>query len=208
MATRKSTKKDAGRTSTRERLIDAAAKEFALKGYDGASLEGIAAAVGIKAPSIFKHFAGKQVLYDAIIGEIQSTFAVPAEQFMSDRNDPVQALLTVCEYYWDYCETHPHYAALLFREAFDVNNPRLDGLRLATDFSVSLARAYIGHAQEAGRVREFDPDSYIFWTIAYPMSFFAVPGLRTNLWQGKRSTGPARDAKAAFLNAAEHLLRP
>lgn len=207
VAKAKKTKKGT-RTPTRERLIDAAAREFALKGYEGASLEGIASAVGIKAPSIFKHFAGKQALYDAILGDIQATFVMPAEQFMSRRSDPVEALLLVWEYYWDFCEAHPHYAALLFREAFHAGNPRLQGLSVATDFSVSLARTYVRHAQEEGQVRKFDPDSHIFWAIGYPMMFFAVPGLRANLWQGRRSKTSVREAKTSFLKAAEYFLRP
>lgn len=196
------------RVGTYEKLLEAAARDFALKGYEGASLEGIASTVGIKAPSIFKHFAGKRALYDAILTEIQETFAVPAEQFMSLRGDPVDALLVVWEYYWDYCETHPYYAALLFREAFDVASPRLDSLRIATDFSVSLTRGYIRNAQAAGQLRDFDPDAHMFWALTYPMTFFALPGLRTNLWQGKRARPAARKAKAAFLEAAKHFLTP
>lgn len=207
MASKTATKKRA-RVGTAEKLLQAAARDFAIKGYEGASLEGIASAVGIKAPSIFKHFAGKRALYDAILGEIQETLAVPAEQFMSLRGDPIEALLVVWEYYWDFCESHPYYAALLFREAFDADSPRLDGLRLATDFSASLTRAYIHNAQEAGQLRDFDPDGHLFWALSYPMTFFAVPGLRTHLWQAKRARPAARKAKAAFLEAAKHFLTP
>ena len=46
--------------STKERILDAALTLFAENGYDGTSVEQIANAVGIKAPSLYKHFKGKE----------------------------------------------------------------------------------------------------------------------------------------------------
>lgn len=53
-------------TSTRERALAAALELFGRKGYDGVSMNDIADAVGIKAPSLYKHFSGKQALFDAL----------------------------------------------------------------------------------------------------------------------------------------------
>lgn len=54
-------------TSTRERALSAALELFGRKGYDGVSMNDIADAVGIKAPSLYKHFTGKQALFDALL---------------------------------------------------------------------------------------------------------------------------------------------
>ncbi|TWI57857.1 TetR/AcrR family transcriptional regulator [Halalkalibacter nanhaiisediminis] len=43
---------------------------FADKGYNGASLSDIAAGVGIKKPSIYAHFSGKDDLYMAVFEEV------------------------------------------------------------------------------------------------------------------------------------------
>lgn len=194
--------------TTRQKLIVAASNEFALRGYDRVSLEDIAAAVGIKPPSIFKHFAGKKALYEAVLCEIRATLSFPNERFMKRSDGPIEVIASVWEYYWDWCEKNPSYAALLYREAFDTANPRIDQLRIASEYTVGLARAYIQHAQEAGQIRQFDPDSHIFWALSYPLSFFAVPGVRTSLWQGVRAKSSARQAKASFLEDAKHFLEP
>ena len=52
--------------STRERALDAALELFGRKGYDGVSMNDIAQAVGIRAPSLYKHFPGKEALFAAI----------------------------------------------------------------------------------------------------------------------------------------------
>lgn len=53
-------------TDTKERLILAAIDLFSTKGYEGTTVEEIAKAVGIKAPSIYAHFKGKEVIWQAV----------------------------------------------------------------------------------------------------------------------------------------------
>ena len=42
--------------STKEKILETALTLFAKNGYDGTSVEQIAQDVGIKAPSLYKHF--------------------------------------------------------------------------------------------------------------------------------------------------------
>ena len=49
-------------TDTKERLIKAALDLFSENGYEGTSVDQIAKVVGIKAPSIYAHFKGKEEL--------------------------------------------------------------------------------------------------------------------------------------------------
>lgn len=52
---------------TRERLIQVALELFSEYGYEGTSVEQIASAVGIKAPSIYAHFKGKEDILKAVL---------------------------------------------------------------------------------------------------------------------------------------------
>ena len=53
--------------STKERILDAALTLFAENGYNGTSVEQIAGIVGIKAPSLYKHYKGKEDILNALI---------------------------------------------------------------------------------------------------------------------------------------------
>jgi AcrR family transcriptional regulator len=53
--------------ATPSRLLDAASREFAARGVDGARLADIAAAAGITRPSLLYHFASKDDLYAATL---------------------------------------------------------------------------------------------------------------------------------------------
>ena len=52
---------------TRERILDAALDSFAEQGYAGASMRNIAARAGLRASSLYNHFAGKKQLLLALL---------------------------------------------------------------------------------------------------------------------------------------------
>ena len=52
---------------TAERILDAAEALFAERGYDGTTLRDVATGVGIRIPSLYNHFDGKDSLYAAVL---------------------------------------------------------------------------------------------------------------------------------------------
>lgn len=54
---------------TRERLLDAALRLFAERGFGDTTVRQIARAVGVTDAAIYAHFAGKQALFDALMAE-------------------------------------------------------------------------------------------------------------------------------------------
>ncbi|MGN0698105.1 MAG: TetR/AcrR family transcriptional regulator [Ruminiclostridium sp.] len=54
---------------TKQRILDEALRLFSQSGFDSVSVERIASAVGIKAPSLYKHFKSKQDIFNAIVAE-------------------------------------------------------------------------------------------------------------------------------------------
>lgn len=53
--------------NTKTRILEAAERRFAEFGYDASALEDIARDVGIRAGAIYKHFANKLDLFDAVV---------------------------------------------------------------------------------------------------------------------------------------------
>ncbi len=56
--------------STKDQILAAALTLFAEKGYDGVGVDEIGAAVGMKRPSLYKHFRGKEAILDALIARM------------------------------------------------------------------------------------------------------------------------------------------
>ena len=63
-----------GVMSTKEKILDAALTLFAENGYDGTSVEQIANIVGIKAPSLYKHYKGKEDILNALIDSAEARY--------------------------------------------------------------------------------------------------------------------------------------
>ena len=68
--------------STKDKILDEALTLFSENGYDGTSVEQIAKKVGIKAPSLYKHFKGKEDILNAIIVNAEAHYE---ESFGSEK---------------------------------------------------------------------------------------------------------------------------
>jgi len=71
--------------SVRRRILDAAERVFAERGYAGATTQAIAAAADIRKRMLFYYFRGKDVLYRAVLERVILNMIAIHEQF---RNDP------------------------------------------------------------------------------------------------------------------------
>ena len=81
------------RELTRTALIDSARRAFAQKGFEGASLDEIAANAGFTRGAIYKHFDNKEDLFLAVMGEFNvrmlDSFAELLDVDIEAATDPV-----------------------------------------------------------------------------------------------------------------------
>ena len=63
---------------TKHRILDEALTLFSQKGYANVYVGEIAERVGIKAPSLYKHYKNKQAIFDAIIDEMNKRYVEQA----------------------------------------------------------------------------------------------------------------------------------
>ena len=69
--------------TTKDKILEAALTLFSENGYDGTSVEEIAKSVGIKAPSLYKHYRGKGDILNALIDTAETRYE---EFFGSEKN--------------------------------------------------------------------------------------------------------------------------
>ena len=73
---------------TKQRILDEALTLFSEKGYANVFVNDIAGKVGIKAPSLYKHYKNKQAIFDAIIAEMNHRFEQQAHSLSINGTDP------------------------------------------------------------------------------------------------------------------------
>jgi AcrR family transcriptional regulator len=100
----------------RATLVGAASELFAERGYDHASLDELAARVGVTKPIVYRHFASKKDLYlellalhrDELLSTLAREMTVPGA--LADR------VPLVADAWFSHVETHPFAWAMLFRD--------------------------------------------------------------------------------------------
>lgn len=80
------------RSSTKQHIIHEALTLFSEKGYEAISVAQIAEAVGIKAPSLYKHFKSKREIFEAILIEMDARYQEQSKQLNMDGADPMKDL--------------------------------------------------------------------------------------------------------------------
>jgi len=166
-------KQDASRqkrpSAARLRFLDAARKEFADKGYAGASIRSIARSLHMRESAFYAHFKSKQEAYDAILSEAgPDVMAVYAAQIDASRGP--QAELTKLAQRAMKAWTSPEVRAstsILLRDTFTEGGSKrrqlLRGVSSALDRLQSVFEAW----QQAGSlVKKLDARTLAFQFVA------------------------------------------
>ena len=74
--------------------LDAAMRVFWLKGYEGASLSDLTAAMGINKPSLYAHFGNKRALFLAAIAHYNATVGAPKLQKLRSKESVRETIAT------------------------------------------------------------------------------------------------------------------
>ena len=61
--------------TTKEKILDAALVSFAVNGYKGTNLRDLAATLGLSKSALYKHYAGKEDIWNAVIDRMEACYS-------------------------------------------------------------------------------------------------------------------------------------
>lgn len=135
-------------TDTTERILAAAEEAFAQHGFADARLEDIAAAAGVRRPSLLYHFPAKETLYRAVIDRVFARLrnalaaAIAVEGSFDERAD------AMVRNYTTFIVENPNLSRLFLRELLHSGEAAEQLLREQVAPLLDLAEAFV---KEAGR---------------------------------------------------------
>ena len=148
------------------RVLSEARREFAERGFQGASVNRIVARLGIAKGSIFKYFGSKEGMFAAVFSGAVDSFSAFLRQARDQTlGQPLsvrlERLLVVGT---DFVRAHPDiyriYLRMLFNEDFPLRVRFLDKVR---KLSAKFLRPLITQAQASGELpRDLDPGLAVF----------------------------------------------
>ena len=142
--------------STRDPILDEALHCFAERGYEGTSLNDIAAGVGIRRPSLLHHFASKEVLYGDVFERLLSEWLERLDTAIASPQAGWAKAELVLRAGFDLFADTPDYVRIMRREALD------GGIHLGIDLSATLrplfdkACDYFDEQMDQGTFRRHD----------------------------------------------------
>ena len=163
---------------TKQLILDHALALFTDKGYEGASMDDIARAVGIRKASLYAHFDGKESIFRAIFDDILAEY----ERFihmltrLSDETAP-EALESIFLSFIDYCYDNPkmyfwdryfYYPPAFLRDY--IREKTLETERLFLERIRRLMEQGIGRGEIRGGDTEGMTLSYYYLMIGLSMS--------------------------------------
>ncbi len=163
---------DNGR-STRDQILDEALRCFAERGYDGTSLNDIAAGVGIKRPSLLHHFPSKEALYGDVFERLLSDWMERLEDAIAAPVEGWDKAELVLRAGLDLFAHTPDYVRIMRREALD------GGVHLGIDLSGVLrplfdgAAEYLDQQMREGVFRQHDSRQLLITGYGAILSYFS-----------------------------------
>ena len=97
-------------TNRRNEIVNAAGRILERDGSNGLTMRAIAAELGIRAPSLYKHIANKRELEIGLVTAALRDLAETFEEVVADSDDPV---LEIAEAYRTWAFAHPHLYTLM-----------------------------------------------------------------------------------------------
>jgi AcrR family transcriptional regulator len=185
MAARPARRRQEDRSAaSRQRLVRAAAAEFAARGFAGANVDRIARAARVNKAMIYYHFTSKAALYREILRDMFEAVASRVTEAAQASCDPAQKVRAFVEAIATEAEARPHFPPIWFREIAE-NGTHLDGPTVAHMSRIIAALARIlREGTDAGRFQPVNPVLVHSGIVGPLLLYFASAQLRRRLARG------------------------
>lgn len=176
----------------REQLLDIGRHLFAERGFEGTSVEEIAARAGVSKPVVYEHFGGKEGLYAVVIDrEIQNLLEAMTKSLTVDA-PPRKILEIAAVTLLDYIESSTDGFRILVRDS-PISGSTTGFATLMSDVASQVEYILAGHFSARG----FDPVT----APLYGQMLVGMVALTGQFWLDHRQT-PKHEVAAHVVNLA------
>ena len=161
------------RTPTRERILAVALDLFGARGFDGASLDDIARAVGVRKQTVLYWFPSKDDLVDAVLDAVAAELvAVIDAAVRAAPDEPLARIDAIVSAVFRPAVRRPALLGVV-RESSRLPAERADAVVQRLSPLIARAVSYLESEMDAGRLRRGDPG------LIAAMGYATVTGIAT-----------------------------
>lgn len=161
---------------TRQRILDAALKEFAHHGLAGARVDRIARSAGVNKAMIYYHFSSKENLYRETLGEMYGTVMKSISEFAGEHETLEQLLTAISDYYYHLMTEHVEFRQVLLRELASPQEAMISHIAHIISSS-GMPRQLVNRLESemaAGHIRRADPRQLLVHFLTLNIGYFLL----------------------------------
>jgi len=144
-------------TPTRDRILDAALSAWGTRGYEGTSLDALAADLGLRKQTILYWFPSKDALLDAVITRSADELAATMLSALDGAGGGWEKVEAVVRSVFRLAARRPELLGLV-REVSRLGPPAATRMIVALLPLVQRASEFLESEMDAGRMRRHDPN--------------------------------------------------
>lgn len=185
--------RDAERTQLA--LLDAAEIEFAAKGLAGARVDVIAEEAGANKRMLYYYFGSKEDLYVAVLERAYSAMREAERELNLTALTPLEAIKTLVEFKFDYCQQHRRLIPLLAGENLNGAQflKRSRRLRDMHTSLVSVLTQVLAAGEKSGEIRSGLDPLHLYISISAVSYFYFSNSATLSTAFGRQLLSPAEE---------------
>ena len=150
-----------GGEARRRVLLEEAVRQFGSKGYDGASLESVASACGVRKQTLLYYFPTKDALFEACVLEVSARVAIKLTEALAEEQEPSRKAETVIHTLFSLAGEWPVFPQFA-REAGRMGPEVIQQFAEALEPLRLRAIGFLENSMAEGRIRRQDPALLLF----------------------------------------------
>jgi AcrR family transcriptional regulator len=168
---------------TRQRLLDAAAIEFANEGFVGANINHISLTAGFAKGTIYNHFESKQALMFALIDEVAAAHIQSIIQHVDSETDSISRLEQFFRAGFAFVEAHSDRSRVIIDLVYGPNEVFRDRIYQSYEplFKL-LIEGIIGAGIAQGDFRQTDPNEAAALVMTIYLGSCSVRNAAGKIW--------------------------
>jgi len=162
---------------TRARILEAAERCFATRGFTETRLEDVAEEVGVRRAALFYHFRDKQALYDAVVADVFRDLLERMGEAIFGEGPVTERIDTAIGIWVDAVGARPSLARFLLREAAGADPGAERPLSDRSAEFLASGRALVDEGVRSGELRPVRSDPFHVISAVVGSTVFYVAAL-------------------------------